>query len=152
MLPSFEGAHADVDPSLSPVPPKGKTRGRNHGSKNICELRKICAKLSSGVRFGVRFDLERSCGSECKDCGDSSAFRRECRHFTFRPHYDVALETKKSNPERKVSQDICTAHYWITEWARTGVDTRRFLQRLPVRLHPRVSILDVVCRALGGKR
>jgi len=106
VLPSFEGAHAGADPSLSSTPPKGKAKGGNTGSQNVCELRKTIAKLSSGVRFGVRFDLERSCGSECKDCGDLPAFKRECRHFTFRPHYDVALETKQSNPERKVRQIV----------------------------------------------
>ena len=104
MLLSFEGVHAEADPSLSSTPPKGKAKGRNIGSQHICELRKTIAKLSSGVRFGVRFDLERSCGSECKDCGDLPAFKRKCRHFTFRPHYDVALETKKSHPERKVGR------------------------------------------------
>ncbi|KAI6047410.1 golgi-body localization protein domain-containing protein [Pisolithus marmoratus] len=51
---------------------------------------KICAKLSSGVRFGVRIVFERTCGAECKTCTGSS-FDRLCREFTFRPHYDVQL-------------------------------------------------------------
>ena len=102
---SFEGVHADADPSLSSVPPKDARSGKS-GHRNTCELRKICAKLSSGVRFGVRFDLERSCGSECQGCGDLPAFKRKCRHFTFRPHYDVVLETKESHPERKVGRTV----------------------------------------------
>jgi hypothetical protein len=106
VAPSFEGAHADADPSLSSVPPKDTARGGKHGSRAACELRKVCAKLASGVRFGVRFDLERSCGSECKDCGDLPAFKRKCRHFDFRPHYKVVLETKQSQPERKVSSKV----------------------------------------------
>ena len=106
MLPSFEGVNADADPSLSSVPPRDNARGGKSGHQNVCELRKICAKLSSGVRFGVRFDLERSCGSECEDCGDLPAFKRKCRHFTFRPHYDVVLKTKQSHPERKVSREL----------------------------------------------
>ena len=106
MSPSFEGVHAEADPSLPSVPPRDEAIGGNLGSRDICELRKTCAKLSSGVRFGVRFGLERSCGSECKDCGDLPAFRRKCRHFAFRPHYDVVLEAKDSHPERKVSRKI----------------------------------------------
>lgn len=106
MPPSFEGAHANADPSLASVPSRGQASGENRNPQKNCELRKICAKLSSGVRFGVRFDLERSCGSECQDCGDLPAFRRKCRHFTFRPHYDVALEVKQNNPERKVGWKI----------------------------------------------
>ena len=106
MPSSFEGAHADADPSLSSIPPKSNARGRMPGRRNICELLKTCAKLSSGVRFGVRFDLERSCGSECVECGDLPAFKRKCRHFTFRPHYDVVLETKQSHPDRKVSRKV----------------------------------------------
>lgn len=64
---------------------------------------KVCAKLSSGVRFGIGFVLERACGPECTTCTGKS-FDRKCRLYTFRPHYDVRLETKVSVPEAKVRQ------------------------------------------------
>lgn len=51
---------------------------------------KICAKLTSGTQFGVGVAFERTCRSDCKTC-TGSAFDRRCRHFTFRPHYDVQL-------------------------------------------------------------
>ncbi|KAI6105796.1 hypothetical protein F5141DRAFT_1189568 [Pisolithus sp. B1] len=51
---------------------------------------KVCAKLSSGVRFGVGTVFERTCGSECRTC-TGSTFDRLCREFTFRPHYDIQL-------------------------------------------------------------
>ena len=103
---SFEGVHVDAGPSLPSNPTKNGIGGGKSGRGNVCELRKICAKLSSGVRFGVGFKLERSCGSECQDCGDLPAFKRKCRLWTFRPHYDVVLEAKQSYPERKVSQKV----------------------------------------------
>lgn len=57
---------------------------------------KTCAKLGSGVRFGVGVILERSCSSEdCTSCCPSSSFDRHCRFFTFRPHHDVQLATTK---------------------------------------------------------
>ncbi|KAG0709732.1 golgi-body localization protein domain-containing protein [Suillus ampliporus] len=59
---------------------------------------KTCAKLGSGVRFGVGAILERSCSSEdCTSCVGSS-FDRHCRLFTFRPHYDVQLVTHPQRP------------------------------------------------------
>lgn len=150
MVYSFEGVHADADPSFSSAPPKGHSRSRKSGRRSVCELRKTCAKLSSGVRFGVRFDLERSCGSECQNCGDLPAFKRKCRFFTFRPHYDVVLETKQSHPERKVGRKLRLAYK--LRLMRVGIDTRRFLQRFPFRFHSHVTIVDVVCRALGNER
>ncbi|KAH9951643.1 golgi-body localization protein domain-containing protein [Amylocystis lapponica] len=66
--------------------------------------RKICAKLSSGVRFGVGFVLERSCGPECSTC-TGKPFDRQCRYFHFKPHYEVMLETKTSTPEIKSPED-----------------------------------------------
>lgn len=62
---------------------------------------KVCAKLSSGVRFGVGFVLERSCGPECDGCS-GKPFDRKCRFFNFRPHYEVKLGTKMEIPEPKV--------------------------------------------------
>ncbi|KAG1752693.1 golgi-body localization protein domain-containing protein [Suillus paluster] len=66
---------------------------------------KTCAKLSSGVRFGVGVILERSCNSEdCTSCVGSS-FDRHCRFFTFRPHYDVQLVTMKTDLDRQRLHD-----------------------------------------------
>jgi hypothetical protein len=66
------------------------------------DYRKICAKFSSGVRVGVGFVPERSCGTECATCM-GSAFERRCRFFNFRPHFDVKLENKGSkSPTIKV--------------------------------------------------
>jgi hypothetical protein len=64
-------------------------------------FKKICAKLRSGVRFGIGFVLERSCGEECLKCS-GTAFQRQCRHFNFRPHYEVKLEKKPRIPLVKV--------------------------------------------------
>lgn len=66
---------------------------------------KICAKFSSGVRFGVGFVLERTCGVECNKC-TGAAFERECRIFNFRPHFDVKLEQKVKQILAKVSSFI----------------------------------------------
>lgn len=64
-------------------------------------FRKICARLRSGVRFGIGFVLERACGVECLKCF-GPAFHRKCRHFDFRPHYEVMLEKKVEVPMIKV--------------------------------------------------
>lgn len=68
------------------------------------EYRKVCAKFSSGVRFGIGLVLERSCGPECDKC-HGPPFKRECRLFTFRPHYEVKLERKLKVPELKSFDD-----------------------------------------------
>lgn len=65
---------------------------------------KVCAKLSSGVRFGVGFALERACGPECQECS-GKPFDRKCRFFDFKPHYNVKLETKEQAPEPKSAED-----------------------------------------------
>ncbi|KAK0468226.1 RNA pol II promoter Fmp27 protein domain-containing protein [Desarmillaria tabescens] len=67
-------------------------------------FKKICAKVLSGVRFGVGFVLERACGSECQHC-NGSAFHRKCRFFDFKPHYKVKLEKKNATPEIKGPDD-----------------------------------------------
>lgn len=64
-------------------------------------FRKVCARLSSGVRYGIGFTLERSCGPECIFC-TGTAFERKCRYFSFRPHYEVKLELKNAPPALKV--------------------------------------------------
>lgn len=54
--------------------------------------RKICAKFSNGIRWGIGLSLERTCGSECRTCcGDT--FSRKCRFFHFMPHYQVVLHS-----------------------------------------------------------
>lgn len=62
----------------------------------------VCAKLRSGVCFGVGFVLERACGPECDQCS-GKPFDRQCRLFKFKPHYDVKLEYKDTVPEIKVT-------------------------------------------------
>jgi hypothetical protein len=56
-------------------------------------MRKICAKLTNGVRMGVGFAFERACEpGHCDKCtGDE--FHRRCRLYTFSPHYKVFLRS-----------------------------------------------------------
>ena len=68
-------------------------------------FRKICAKVVSGVRFGLGCVLERSCGAECQRCTGKPS-HRQCRFFDFRPHYEVVLERKSSEPHINVSSDV----------------------------------------------
>lgn len=71
--------------------------------------RKICAKFASGVRFGVGFALERTCGQECTKC-TGTTFERQCRFFTFKPHYGVKTEIKTRVPKiavRSISANKC---------------------------------------------
>ncbi|KAJ3799089.1 golgi-body localization protein domain-containing protein [Lentinula aff. detonsa] len=60
--------------------------------------KKICAKFLSGIKFGLGFSLERSCGSGCHSCS-GSPFHRQCRFFDFKPHYMVMLEKKPGTPD-----------------------------------------------------
>lgn len=55
------------------------------------KLVKVVAKLTNGVRLGFGFALERTCLTECRGCGSAPAFLKQCRFFTFKPHYEVAL-------------------------------------------------------------
>lgn len=68
-------------------------------------FKKICAKVLSGVRFGVGLVLERSCGYDCQRHCSGSAFHRKCRFFDFKPHYNVKLEKKNVAPEMKGPDD-----------------------------------------------
>ncbi|KAG8925646.1 hypothetical protein FRC01_009884 [Tulasnella sp. 417] len=61
------------------------------------KLVKICAKLTNGVRLGFGFALERTCRSDCRSCGSAPAFLKQCRFFTFKPHYEVALKVPPKN-------------------------------------------------------
>ena len=62
---------------------------------------KVMAKFRSGVRFGLGFVCERSCGEECEKCA-GDPFNRSCRLFDFAPHYGVFLEKKAKPPLPKV--------------------------------------------------
>lgn len=98
--------------SLEYFAAKGRSVSGPVVSRQRKPLQKVCAHLSSGVRYGVGFVVERSCGPECLLCA-GTAFHRTCRHFSFRPHYDVMLEKKVSVPDIKVN-------YWprLTELLR----------------------------------
>ncbi|KAH7921808.1 hypothetical protein BV22DRAFT_1114199 [Leucogyrophana mollusca] len=98
IIPEFE-PEINIDKSR-----KGsghRTRAPVH-SQSRCL--KTCAKLSSGVRFGVGVVLERSCGPECASCIGTS-FDRLCRFFSFRPHYDVKLMKKVEPPQINSADD-----------------------------------------------
>lgn len=67
---------------------------------------KTCAKLGSGVRFGVGVILERSCSTEdCTSCCLGSSFDRHCRFFAFRPHHEVQLTTTKTDKHSQTLHD-----------------------------------------------
>lgn len=65
---------------------------------------KIWAKFRSGVRFGLGFVCERSCGEECTKC-TGEPFNRSCRLFDFAPHYSVHLQKKAKPPSAKSAGD-----------------------------------------------
>ncbi|PPQ99072.1 hypothetical protein CVT24_003632 [Panaeolus cyanescens] len=100
--------------------------------------KKVCAHLTSGVRFGVGFVLERACDIDCSYCRGSD-FYRDCRYFTFRPHYDVLLEMKDSPPTRKVSTDPSTSvlnfiHFSLSLASATKSKDTKSVQK-PSNLH-----------------
>ncbi|KIY67939.1 hypothetical protein CYLTODRAFT_375145 [Cylindrobasidium torrendii FP15055 ss-10] len=70
----------------------------------ITPFKKVCTRVSSGVRFGLGFALERSCGEECDKCS-GSPYHRTCRYFDFRPHYEVRLEDKSESPRLGAAND-----------------------------------------------
>jgi hypothetical protein len=69
---------------------------------------KVCARFRAGVQFGLGFVLERACGEECTTC-TGGALDRQCRKFTFKPHYEVKMEKKESVPKIKVRRDFLAA-------------------------------------------
>lgn len=99
---------------------------------------KVCAKFSSGVRFGVGFSLERSCGTECHECSGTS-FHRRCRLFDFRNHYEIMSEMKHKQPVVKVS----VIPRLSVMLKRFLLESGRLLQRFPVRFHSFVDIFIV---------
>lgn len=88
---------------------------RPGSSSNVRQdYQKICAKFSSGVRVGVGFVLERSCGTECTTC-TGLAFEHQCRFFNFHPHFDVKLENRKSiSPTIKVGSPKSLIYFYST--------------------------------------
>lgn len=90
-----------VTHSLAQSNDKESSSVGNMSHMGSSSLRKVSARLSSGVRFGLGFLFERSCGPECSFC-IGSAFHRKCRYFSFRPHFEVKMEIKDSRPELKV--------------------------------------------------
>ncbi|KAK9898273.1 hypothetical protein P389DRAFT_193319 [Cystobasidium minutum MCA 4210] len=54
------------------------------------KLLKVCAKFQGGVRWGLGMRFERTCRPEtCQKGCEGTLFRRKCRIFDFRPHYEV---------------------------------------------------------------
>ncbi|KAL5488078.1 FMP27 [Sanghuangporus weigelae] len=64
-------------------------------------FKKICAKFSSGIKWGIGIVLERKCGRACLKCGGNFS----CRLFDFRPHYEVILEPKPGIPAENTPED-----------------------------------------------
>ncbi|OCH92936.1 hypothetical protein OBBRIDRAFT_802282 [Obba rivulosa] len=93
VIPNLEDAYGQDGRRIPPARRKGARR-----------YQKVCAKVTSGVCFGVGFVLERTCGPECTKC-TGNAFQRQCRFFKFRPHYTVKLEKKERVPEIKSPED-----------------------------------------------
>lgn len=82
--------------------PTSSDQPQYHIPRRSSQYRKVCAKFTSGVRFGIGIGLERACGDECQTC-TGRPFQRKCRFFEFRPHYEVMLEQKCDKPTEKVS-------------------------------------------------
>ncbi|KZO94872.1 hypothetical protein CALVIDRAFT_538650 [Calocera viscosa TUFC12733] len=61
------------------------------GEDHPRRFRKVCAKFTNGVRWGIGFKLERTCRPEDCDKCKGSVFHRQCRFFEFRPHWSVHL-------------------------------------------------------------
>ncbi|KAF9485263.1 hypothetical protein BDN70DRAFT_871269 [Pholiota conissans] len=91
-------------PNLDPFIPKARSFPGKIAPLPSRPFQKVFAQLSSGVRYGIGFVLERSCGCECLFC-TGTAFERKCRYFSFRPHYEVMLEKKESPPALKGPDD-----------------------------------------------
>ncbi|KAJ6485160.1 golgi-body localization protein domain-containing protein [Mycena vitilis] len=92
-------------PDFSHLMPKSKRKHRSQvDTDKPRPFRKICAKFQSGVRFGLGFVMERSCGPECTACS-GAPFHRQCRFYDFLPHYAIKLQKKPRVPLRKSPED-----------------------------------------------
>lgn len=67
-------------------------------------FKKVWARLNTGIRFGVGFLPERTCGDECDTCSGPPS-NRQCRLFDFKPHYLVRMEDKPFIPALKSAED-----------------------------------------------
>ncbi|GBE79683.1 predicted protein [Sparassis crispa] len=103
VIPNIEDTYGSSSPARRNAQDTSAAPSKPQASKSR-KYRKVCAKLSSGVRFGVGFVLERACGPECDRC-TGTPFHRKCRMFHFLPHYDVKLEQKSVTPECKSNAD-----------------------------------------------
>ncbi|KAF8528944.1 golgi-body localization protein domain-containing protein [Hysterangium stoloniferum] len=84
----------DYEATLGSATDTGDMSGCKEASSSRHEVndRKICAKFSNGIRWGIGVSLERTCDASCITChGDS--FSRRCRFFSFVPHHKVVLHT-----------------------------------------------------------
>ena len=70
---------------------------------------KICAKFLGGVKWGLGLQMERTCTAETciqrVHC-TGRTFDRQCRFFTFRPHYDVKTIAGADHPYEKVNASL----------------------------------------------
>lgn len=140
---SIEQSFGETATFGTPIRPSLRPDGyRYHIPRASRASRKVVAKLSSGVRFGVGVVLERACGGECPKC-KGTAFERECRLFTFKPHYEVQLEQKAEAPKLKVSVYPCLSNYHHTNTDVFPVSTR-LVHRVPLGLHPPVYFVDLI--------
>lgn len=97
-LRSFRKREKDsfLDPNAEPY--IAHMSGSSRHQKSDRRFLKVCAKFTSGIRWGIGAIMERTCSVNCRDCNNTSM----CRLFEFRPHYDIALEPKAYIPEEKV--------------------------------------------------
>lgn len=91
-------------PDFEHISPSVHTPHHHRAWERTKRFQKVCAQLSSGVRYGIGFVPERSCGPECTKCR-GTPFHRNCRHFNFRPHFEVKLERKIGTPIEKGPED-----------------------------------------------
>ncbi|KIJ56610.1 hypothetical protein M422DRAFT_218123 [Sphaerobolus stellatus SS14] len=80
---SDEGEIVDIFDSVD-------TRSSRRGTK------KVCARFTNGIRWGMGIVLERTCDISCETC-DGDAFNRQCRFFQFVPHYAVKLRCNNNS-------------------------------------------------------
>ncbi|CAL1700808.1 unnamed protein product [Somion occarium] len=103
-VPNMEESFGEASTAGTRPEPAMADRPQYHLPGKSRKYRKVCAKFTSGVRFGIGIALERSCGPECLTCS-GRPFQRKCRFFNFRPHYEVMLEQKPSRPIEKSLDD-----------------------------------------------
>lgn len=120
------------------------------------DFRKICIKLSNGVRWGAGLRFERTCDDDTCErtpkCS-GSPFHRECRFFDFKPHWEVITKTREHFAKIPESERVRPNFRWrgasffhLYEWltlafpARSCTIAEGFLSRLAVKPHPFLTI------------